>query len=266
MGTATLVEDAQLRIYESLHGIHGQLPDPESFHLALNNRILTDTRIPPRGMVPDADTQPIGITYPVQPGGAIAHWDDAPFAIPVPEGLQGPMTVRATLRYQTTTREYVEFLRDENVSGPDPKDPDYPNAPSRGQKIYDLWSQYGESAPVDMQSDSAILGVTDPTNAPVGALADALRIEASPNPSGGMVFLRLEGGDPSAATALAQTLVLYDAAGRVVRELRMGPGAGSVSWDGRDQSGKRVASGMYFAVLRDASGREIDQAKLVRLR
>ena len=80
----------------------------------------------------------------------------------MPVGVQGPVQVRATLRYQTSSRDYVEFLRDTNVSGPDPQDRNYPAAPSRGDKMYSLWTQYGKSAPVDMVTTDTVVPVRTP--------------------------------------------------------------------------------------------------------
>lgn len=168
--TATLTSDPQLRIYETHHGAHGDGP---GFHLVLNNRIYSDTRIPPRGFRPDIDTEPLGRTYPVQPDSTLAHWDDASFRVPIPEGVQGPVQVRATLRYQTASRDYIEFLRDENVSGPDPHDRNYPAAPNRGQKMHDLWAQYGKSAPVDMVTADTVVPVRVPPDPPAGLVAVA---------------------------------------------------------------------------------------------
>ncbi len=51
-----------------------------------------------------------------------------------------------TLYYQTTTKEYMEFLRDTNVTN------------NAGQHIYDRWVEFGKSAPVDM--DTATLALT----------------------------------------------------------------------------------------------------------
>jgi hypothetical protein len=169
--TASLIQDAQLAIYETRHGVHGQGP---SFHLVLNDRIYFDSRIPPRGFVPDADTVPVGVSYPIQGDGSLAHWADESFTIPIPSGIQGPVNVTATLRYQTASREYIEFLRDENTSGPDPKDRNYPAAPSRGQKIHDLWSSYGKSAPIDMTFDGAAIPV-------VAAPANVSNLSALPS-------------------------------------------------------------------------------------
>jgi hypothetical protein len=50
----------------------------------------------------------------------------------------------------------------------------------------------------------------------------------------------------------AATLVLYDVSGRRVRVLAEGlhaSGRHQVSWDGRDEAGRRVASGIYFLRL-----------------
>jgi len=62
-------------------------------------------------------------------------------------------------------------------------------------------------------------------------------------------------------------LAIYDAAGRRVRLLVDEPlrgGAHHVSWDGRDASGARVASGVYFAKLKNAE--RIDAVKMIVLR
>lgn len=65
-----------------------------------------------------------------------------------------------------------------------------------------------------------------------------------PNPSRSVTFLGLD-LDRTADVSLT----VYDLSGRVVRKLVDGPlaaGRHRVSWDGRDQRGSRVASGMYF--------------------
>jgi hypothetical protein len=104
----------------------------ESFHLALNNVKLFDNRIPPRGFTNAGFTAvqaaPVGATY-----ADGQHWDDSTFAVP-----SGAARAVATLYYQVTTREYIEFLRDENQTD------------DKGQIAYDLWAQHGKSAPVDM--------------------------------------------------------------------------------------------------------------------
>jgi hypothetical protein len=62
-------------------------------------------------------------------------------------------------------------------------------------------------------------------------------------------------------------LAIYDAAGRLVRNLLVAPlppGEHRADWDGRDASGRRVASGIYFAKL--ACGDRVDSVKMLRMR
>jgi hypothetical protein len=66
----------------------------------------------------------------------------------------------------------------------------------------------------------------------------------------------------------AVTLNVYDARGHLVRGLAAGefaPGAHVVSWDGTDDGGRALASGTYFARLRDADG-QVQTTGLVLVR
>jgi len=136
--TATLVSDPHLRVWETLHGLDEEhaaavgLPAGKSFHLVLNNVVLKDNRIPPRGFTNAAfaafDGAPVGAAY--EDG---QHWDEASYPV-------GPdaAAAEATLWYQTASREYVEFLRDENATN------------AAGFLLYDLWEAHGKSEPVAM--------------------------------------------------------------------------------------------------------------------
>jgi hypothetical protein len=64
-------------------------------------------------------------------------------------------------------------------------------------------------------------------------------LSATPNPFGSLTRFRLEGSE-------ASEVVLTDAAGRVVRRLAVGSTA-NVEWDGRDDHGRSVPPGVYFA-------------------
>ncbi len=130
--SADRLNDPQLRTYEARLNQGGNL---ESFHFMLSDNRLLDDRIPPRGFRPAPGTEPVGRTYPTLPDGALAHWDEAPYVVMVPESAPGPLSIRAVLRYQTTSRAYVEFLRDENRTD------------DSGQMLYDLWLEHGQSAP-----------------------------------------------------------------------------------------------------------------------
>lgn len=83
-----------------------------------------------------------------------------------------------------------------------------------------------------------------------------------PNPARESVTLRF-----SLPSEAAATLAIYDVQGRRVRALASGPraaGPHAVSWDLRDDRGRAVASGLYFARL-EAGGRTFT-AKISTLR
>ena len=100
-----------------------------SFHFVLNDTIYSDNRIPPRGFTNAAfdsiQSPPVGYTY--QDG---QYWDETVYPIPFI-----PDSVEVSLLYQTTSKEYVTFLKDENTTN------------DAGQVMYDLWNQNGKSAP-----------------------------------------------------------------------------------------------------------------------
>ncbi len=120
---------------EALAATLGRTPGPAS-HFVLTNKIFKDNRIPPRGFtnLKFAAVQANPVAYAYADG---QYWDDTYFDIP-------PYAVGAkvTLSYQATTKEYIEFLRDNN---PFPGNPN-----NRGQVAYNLWLANGKSAPVKM--------------------------------------------------------------------------------------------------------------------
>lgn len=62
-------------------------------------------------------------------------------------------------------------------------------------------------------------------------------------------------------------LSVYSVDGRLVRRLISGvagPGEGTATWDGRDDTGRRVGSGLYFVKLEADAG--VRHGKLVLLR
>jgi len=115
------------------------IPAGPSFHFVLNNEVVSDNRIPPRGFnfgpFEDVQAEPVGVTYEEE-----HYWSDSSFPIPL-----GTARVEVELFHQTTTKEYIEFLRDENTTN------------SAGIDAYNLWTAFGKSAPVLMASDNRLL-------------------------------------------------------------------------------------------------------------
>ncbi len=149
MATATL-DDSTTKVYEKTMGMTQEVADAanlepgKSLHLVLNNEVLSDNRIPPRGFT-NADFAAFGgapVAYTYADG---QYWDDTAFAVPA-----GATSAVATLYFQTSSREYMEFLRDTNVTN------DF------GQTAYDLWEQHGKSAPVAMDTMTIEIATADP--------------------------------------------------------------------------------------------------------
>ncbi|MEO5560855.1 MAG: hypothetical protein ABIO49_13120 [Dokdonella sp.] len=205
VNSGVLGTDAQAHIYEVQQGIFNHLGsnqcDVENasgkamFHFVLNDCIAKDNRIPPLGFKPATasdpngyDTRPVGVTYPeTAPGsGILVNYDTANYTVPVPAGAVGPLTATARLYYQTSSKDYIEFLRDEAVANSTQGENAMcmgaasrpftvgPQASTRGQFIYDLWNdrvandrvftdgfdgvaptRYGKSPPELMQTSSA---------------------------------------------------------------------------------------------------------------
>jgi len=138
--TGELNHDPEVKIYEAKPGLDtdtaalvGVNPGP-SFHFVLNNKIYKDTRIPPRGFT-NANFAPFGGT-PIGLGYADGqYWDESAYTIPF-----GAVTAEVTLYYQSTSKEYVEFLRDENTTD------------TKGDELYDLWNNNGKCPPEVMVS------------------------------------------------------------------------------------------------------------------
>ena len=135
-----ILSTGDTKVYEKKMGISPDvaavvnLPAGESFHLSLNNYVIKDNCIPPRGFTnanfASFDGQPVDYSY-----ADGDYSDDTSFSIP-----NGAVVGVATLYFQTSSKEYIEFLRDTNVTD------------TRGDEIYDLWQAENKSAPVAMDS------------------------------------------------------------------------------------------------------------------
>ena len=78
---------------------------------------------------------PWDYTYP-----DLHHWDETIYDVP-----SKAIAAHVTLYYQTTTKEYIEYLRDNSP-------PNEEGEPTIGQIAYDQWVMHGRSAPVAMDS------------------------------------------------------------------------------------------------------------------
>jgi hypothetical protein len=149
--TAELLADgADTTVYECRMGLTADqaaltgLAEGNTFHFVLANEILKDNRIPTRGwaisIAEQDQSEPVGETYV-----SGQHWHDTVFTIPA-----NAAEAVVTVYFQLTSKEFVTFLRDTNVTNDD------------GQTAYDAWVAQGMSQPVVM--DMVSLDLLNPAD------------------------------------------------------------------------------------------------------
>jgi hypothetical protein len=138
--TGILSHDSEVKIYDVEPGIDPNLASilglssGPSFHFVLNNKVYKDNRIPPRGFT-NAAYQDFGgapVDYNYVDG---QYWDDTYYSIPL-----AATSTEVILYYQSTSKEFVEFLRDENVTNND------------GNDVYNLWNNNDKCPPEVMET------------------------------------------------------------------------------------------------------------------
>lgn len=174
--TGVLTKDNQIKVYETKQGIYNasnQTCETESngkevFHFVLNNCIAKDNRIPPLGFTGgnDVTIKPVGIIYPTAVNSnTLVNYDISNYQFNVSGSIQYPLTISAELLYQTSSKEYIEFLKDSAVTNNTPTEnamcnrswSEGPANKSRGRFMYDQWLLNGKSGPVIMKNDSQVL-------------------------------------------------------------------------------------------------------------
>ena len=124
-----------------------------------------------------------------------------------------------------------------------------------GIKVADLGGVHQtQMISVDMDSLAGAIGLTDGTDYPLDfyfaerhTASSSFKIAANLNP--GSVSVRPfagRGRSPAVKLAAGTTVEVFDRGGRLVRSLRTtGEAAADRLWDGKDSSGRPVASGLY---------------------
>jgi hypothetical protein len=114
--------------------------------------------------------------------------------------------------------------------------------------------------PVDLVLDDLIETIQSPPGPPM--VYESRPLAVDPNPARGACVLYF-----SLATPRRGSLSVYDAGGRRVRTLESGAlarGDHAPPWDGRDDSGRAVPGGVYFARLRMDHGGQTRRITLLR--
>lgn len=253
--TGVLTEDSDIALYEAKLGISTELaamigePAGPSFHFVLNDSLYQDNRIPPQGFTNAAfdafGAMPVDPDHP-GPGPLYAdgqYWDTRHYALP-PTAFK----VIATLYYQTISKEYVEFLRDENTSN------------AAGTDLYALWTANGRAAPVVMARDTTF---TDTVAVPnEGPLVMEPQLATGANPFRGTLELRVDLRVPARVE-----LNVFDVRGRRIAAVpygTMGGGAHRLMWDGRNEAGNDMGAGVFF--IRVQADQNVLTTRVVKLK
>jgi hypothetical protein len=231
--SAKLVYDSQIKIYEAKHGMTDAiaaryaLQAGPSFHFGLNDTIYFDNRIPPKGFTNAAfqsrRAEPVGYFYPDS-----QYWDITEYLLPPATDV-----IIVKLMYQTISKEYIEFLRDENIG----------NAADWnqwGEKLYNAWKKKGKSSPVVMNTETILVKDTLLDVSPGYHLPSEFTLYQNyPNPFNPRTTIRLRLQAPAFTS-----LRVYDIFGKEIETLvnkKLETGNYAFEWNAEN-----YASGIYF--------------------
>ena len=237
--TGVLTHDADAKIYETKIGFSHRLstllgltPGP-TFHFVLNDTVYQDNRIPPRGFTnagfEAVQSAPVAATYVDG-----QYWDNTMYTLPTEARF-----VEATLYYQTTSKEYIEFLRDASTTN------------SAGLDLYNAWADQGKCPPVAMVTDTISVDVA-PTGVKPGPIAKTELLQNVPNPFNPSTAVRF-----SLSHRQHVKIDVYDVGGRHVVNLvdeDRPAGIQHITWNGGDAGDRYVASGVYFIRMATKEG------------
>lgn len=139
--------DPQVRRYE---GIAEDADDGTRNHLLRNNRWVSDTRIPPLGLRPDPETDPVGDRYVLGGDGTWPNYDEVAYAFDpttvtdvTPGDLDDDrLDLQVRLLYLINTPEYVAQLAADNQSN------------DAGTRLRGLFDERGGATPVVLAASS----------------------------------------------------------------------------------------------------------------
>jgi hypothetical protein len=160
-GTGVLTAD-DTKVYEALMGLDDYMegltgiPAGKSFHFVLSNDVIKDNRIPARGFT-NAAYEAFGgapVEYSYANG---QYWDETAYTIP-----QTAASAVVTLYYQSTSKEYVEFLQQQNTTD------------GKGDAMYAYWNDNGKCPPELMRTVTVPVTPPPPPDCPGDLNGDLL--------------------------------------------------------------------------------------------
>ncbi len=141
--TGTIAAEPPTHVYSAVHGRWEGAQGVPEHSMVKQNMLLSDTRIPPEGFVPDVRTTVTGEIDYTDGAGGYHHFDELTFSLVAPEGVTGIATLSARVYFQTITRDYVDFLKSENVTN------------SAGEALQAIYDQTDKGPPLLVASADA---------------------------------------------------------------------------------------------------------------
>lgn len=144
--------DEQVRRYE---GVAQRLLDGQQNHLLLNDHWKLDTRLPPKGLAPDIETDPVTDRYTLTPDGYWPSMDTVPYTFELPPGARDTLDamldangaasveLHVRVRYLINTPAYLAQLLEDNVTN------------LEGERLAAAYAKIGGPQPVTLAAWSA---------------------------------------------------------------------------------------------------------------
>ncbi len=144
--------DEQLRTYQ---GIAEEYRTGVEGHLLLNDHWVEDTRIPPAGLWPDIQTDPVGDRYSLLEDGTWPNFDVVPYGFGATEvqdttpqdATDDELQVFVRLLYVINTPEYIDLLADDNVTN------------EAGVELAGLFDAMGGAAPIVLAEADVVIPI-----------------------------------------------------------------------------------------------------------
>jgi hypothetical protein len=153
-GTEFDADDPQLHTYRA---VAEELATGTTLHLLLNDHWVEDTRLPPRGLQPNIETDPVGDRYTLLGNGTWPNTDTAQYAFAGRDDVfdatpavtdDDVLDVRVRLLYLVNSREYVQFLADANQTN------------TAGDDVLGLFEDAGFAQPVELAAADLAIPIT----------------------------------------------------------------------------------------------------------
>ncbi|MEX1367375.1 MAG: MYXO-CTERM sorting domain-containing protein [Nannocystaceae bacterium] len=158
-------DDEQLRSYQ---GVAQEYATGTTMHLLLNDHWVEDTRIPPAGLTPNIETDPVGDRYALLEDGTWPNFDEASYAfagrndvldVTPGDDTDDVLDVQVRLLYLINTPEYVQLLADDNVTN------------DAGNHVAMLFDTAGGAPPTVLAEQSLSLPIVGFGEPPAGTTA-----------------------------------------------------------------------------------------------